>query len=201
MQPYSKTLRIRFFKSPQISQVEVKTRHPPRTSSNGRISMSQIRCRNTPLRLISLDYQSTHAHIAPLPNLSHQRNIEKAVNLPIYKIRQLLTQRFIDPIGQVLLQRQQLSALCRVETLVIELGVLFLFRRGPGHIGPIEHGDRGGSPAASITGVLRRRESIGVRHPEEGKDDWSRWPAPAPHFLSSTILSTRFSLYLLPSLP
>lgn len=70
---------------------------------------------------------------------------------------------------------------------MIELGVLFLFRRGPGHIGSIEHGDRGGSPAASITGVLRRRESIGVRHPGEGKDDWSRWPAPAPHFLSSIL--------------
>lgn len=103
-----------------------------------------------------------------------------------YKMRQLLTQRFIDPIGEVLLQRQQLSALCRVQTLVIELCVLFLFRRGPGHVGAIEHSHWRGSPAATITGVLRRRESIGVRHPEAERTEKRPGGPHRPHFLLSS---------------
>lgn len=77
----------------------------------------------------------------------------------------VLTYRLVDPIGQVLLKRYQLAALRRVQPLVVELE-LFLFRRGSRHVGAIKDGNRGRSPATAITGVLGRRESVGVRHPE-----------------------------------
>lgn len=107
----------------------------------------------------------------------------------------VLTQRFIDPIGEVLLQRQQLSALGRVETLVIELGVLFLFRRGPGDVGTIEHSNRGRTPAAAITGVLRGRESIGVRHPEV---EMAEECPGGPHRLLFLAFTSRPSISLFP---
>lgn len=60
---------------------------------------------------------------------------------------------------------------------MVELGELFLFRRGPRHVGAIEHSHRRGSPAAAITSVLGRRESIGVGHPGGGKGLESVGPA------------------------
>ena len=69
---------------------------------------------------------------------------------------------------------------------MIELGVLFLFRRGPRHVGTIEHSHRGGSPAAAVSGVLRRRESIGVRHPEAERSEKRPGGPHRPHFHSSS---------------
>lgn len=76
----------------------------------------------------------------------------------------LLTYRLVNPVGEVLLERYQLATLRRVQPLVVEVGELFLFRRGSRHIGAIEDRDRGRSPATAITGVLSGRESVGVRH-------------------------------------
>ena len=73
-----------------------------------------------------------------------------------------------------------------MQTLVIELGVLFLFRRGPRHVGTIEHSHRRGSPAAAVSGVLRRRESIGVRHPEAERSEKRPGGPHRPHFHSSS---------------
>lgn len=75
----------------------------------------------------------------------------------------VLTYRLVDPIGQIFLKRYQLATLRRVQSLVIELE-LFLFRRGSWHIGAIKDGNRGRTPATAVTSVLRRWESIGVRH-------------------------------------
>lgn len=75
-----------------------------------------------------------------------------------------LTYRLVDPIGEILLEWNELSALGRMKTLVVKIGEHFLLRRGPRDVGPGEGRYRRGSPAASISRVLRGRKSIRVRH-------------------------------------
>lgn len=95
----------------------------------------------------------------------------------------VLTYRLVDPIGQILLKRDQLPALRRVQPLVVELE-LFLFRRGSRHVGAIKDGNRGRSPATAVTGVLGGRESVGVRHSEDAPSGGSTARPSRRFFLS-----------------
>lgn len=143
-------------------------------ASRGVFPASSSYHRNRPFRSSSIDSRSRF-FLYHSSQPTHHHPIVQCVE-EIIACYVIGIDRLVDPIRQIFLKWDQLPALSRVQPLMIKVGELFLFRRRSRDVGAIKDGNRGWSPTAAISRVLRGRESIGERHDEE-ESSWC--PAPS----------------------